>query len=244
MYDNIVSLGYNCEVSFRIEDYFGSLNAMPFSWSYTLDRDRFAGAIRAPKEIFSEGMRVNDDHMLVCNRFELKFHPRYSILPQYGDYTQEQADEAYEELCGRIGHLTDKFVKLCAGDESTLFVMKVEDKGTEDNIKYIESVLAALTDVYRSGKFMLVAVPEKQAMNDELKKLENEHLKVFSVTKFAPRKHTNTMGDIAGWERIFRTMSGAGSASYRKNVRARRIEWVIDTVCRKLHINREHKEKK
>ena len=30
MFDRVVSLGYNCEVSFRIEDYYGSIDAMPF----------------------------------------------------------------------------------------------------------------------------------------------------------------------------------------------------------------------
>ena len=79
MYDKVVSLGYNCEVSFRIEDYFGSIDAMPFSWSFTLNRDKFTDAMREPEKLLSEGITVRDDHMLMCNRYELKFHPRYSI---------------------------------------------------------------------------------------------------------------------------------------------------------------------
>ena len=130
MYDKVVSLGYNCEVSFRIEDYFGAIDAMPFSWSFTLNRDKFADAMRAPENLLSEGITVRDDHMLMCNRYELKFHPRYSIFPQFGEYTEEQLQEATAELKERVKHLAEKFNNLCKSDLKTLFVMKVEDKGT------------------------------------------------------------------------------------------------------------------
>lgn len=33
-YDHIISLGYNCEVSFRIKDFFGKLESYPFTWVY------------------------------------------------------------------------------------------------------------------------------------------------------------------------------------------------------------------
>ncbi len=42
-FDNIISLGYNCEVSYRINDFAHKpIDAYPFSWAYTLDPSLFA----------------------------------------------------------------------------------------------------------------------------------------------------------------------------------------------------------
>ncbi|MBR5994199.1 MAG: hypothetical protein IK018_10370 [Lachnospiraceae bacterium] len=238
MYDKVVSLGYNCEVSFRIEDYFGSIDAMPFSWSFTLNRDKFADAMREPEKLLSEGITVRDDHMLMCNRYELKFHPRYSIFPQFGEYTEEQLTEATAELTDRVKHLADKFNNLCNSDLRTLFVMKVEDKGTEDNKKYIESVLNTLNTKYVSGNFTLAAVVLESAVNDDILALASDKVKIFSVKKFAPIKHTNIMGDMSGWKYIFSVLEPdlAGKNKFYSKVNARRRKWFFETLKRKLKI--------
>ena len=137
-----------------------------------MNRDRFADAMKNPGELLSEGITVRDDHMLMCNKFELKFHPRYSIFPQFSDYTQEQLDEATKELKERVHHLADKFEKLCNSDLNTLFVMKVEDKGTESNCKYIAEVFETLKEKYKSGKFTLAVVMLNESVNDTVRALE------------------------------------------------------------------------
>ena len=238
MFDKVVSLGYNCEVSFRIEDYYGSIDAMPFSWSFTLNRDKFAGAMKNPGELLSEGITVKDDHMLMCNKYELKFHPRYSIFPQFSDYTNEQLDEATKELKERVQHLADKFEALCNSDMNTLFVMKVEDKGTEDNCKYITEIFETLKERYKSGRFVLAVVMLNVAINDSVMALENERLKVFGLKKFAPLKHTNIMGDIKGWRNVFWSLdpNKEGKSKFVKRVNSRRFKWAVDTFKRKLKI--------
>ena len=46
-FQNIVSLGYNCEVSFRIEDFtHEKINSYPFSWSYISDHKKFLEALQ------------------------------------------------------------------------------------------------------------------------------------------------------------------------------------------------------
>lgn len=238
MYDRVVSLGYNCEVSFRIEDYYGSIDAMPFSWSFTLNRDKFPEAIRNSGELLSEGITVRDDHMLMCNKYELKFHPRYSIFPQFSEYTQEQLDEATKELKERVKHLSDKFEQLFGSDLRTLFVMKVEDKGTDSNCKYILDVYEALKEKYTSGKFTLAVVLLNESINESVRALENEQIKVFGLKKFAPVKHTNIMGDIKGWRNVFWTLdpNQEGKRNFVKRVNSRRTKWAIDTFKRKLKI--------
>lgn len=195
-YDEIISLGYNCEVSFRIEDYFGENNPMPFSWSYVLDRNLFPDAIRNIKDILKHGVNLCEDRMLQCDKYKLKYHPRYSILPQFGSYTDEQYSEAVNELKSRVEHLTDKFAGICNSNKKTLFIMKVENHGNEDNVRYIK-------ETYHSQQFVLAVLMQKNYITSEVMQLEDEKVKVFGLSKFAPKKYTNILGDIRGWYRFF-----------------------------------------
>lgn len=238
-FDEIVSLGYNCEVSFRIEDFFGKINPMPFSWSYVLDRNKFPNALLRVKDILAQGESLCDDRMIKCNEFELKFHPRYTILPQFGAYTEEQYQAALLELHGRVEHLTDKFVALCQSDKRTLFVMKVEDYGNEDNVQFIQNVVTALNRVYASQNFVLAVLMQKVSITQEILNLECDKVKVFGLKKFAPKKHTNTMGDICGWYKAFVSLTHTKKSNFYCKICKRRWEWFWNTVARKLHITRK-----
>lgn len=235
-FDEVVSLGYNCEVSFRIEDYFGNLNAMLFSWSYVLDRDKFPDILRKSSQIFSEGEILCEDHMVKCRWSELKFHPRYSVLPKVGAFTEEQYKEAVQELHSRVNHLSNKFCELCKSEKRTLFVIKLEDKGNEANIRFLKAVKDALDGVYVSRNYVLAVVTLKATVTSELSALQDNKLRVFTVKRFAPQKHTNIMGDVKGWYRMFYAMTGVASKNYFRCVRKRRCVWLKDTVYRRLHI--------
>lgn len=235
-FDEVISLGYNCEVSFRIEDFFGRINPMPFSWSYVLDRSRFPDVLRNSKALFSKGESLCEDRMIKCNLFELKFHPRYSILPQFGTYTEEQYQMAVGELKGRVEHLTDKFTELCNSEKHTLFVMKVEDYGNNDNVCYIKDVHSALKEVYRSQKFVLAVLMQKKCLTAEIKALESDTVKIFGLSKFAPKKHTNIMGDIRGWYKFFALITRTRKPGFFWNVYKRRWAWFWSTVEKKLKI--------
>lgn len=235
-FDEIISLGYNCEVSFRIEDFFGKINPMPFSWSYILDRSKFPEVLRNCTTILSRGESLCEDHMVKCNLYDIKFHPRYSILPQFGAYTEEQYQSAVNELRDRVAHLTEKFVTLCHSDKQTLFVMKVEDYGNEENVSYVRAVVDALNEVYISQNFMLAVFMQTTGITQELKNLESNRLKIFGLKKFAPKKHTNTMGDVKGWYRAFCELTREKEKKYFRRVNKRRWDWFWGTVARKLHL--------
>ena len=96
-------------MSFRIEDCFGELYATPFTWSFVTDRGRFVEALNHVDDIFSHGYSVQKDNMFMCEKYGLKFHPRYSLFPHRGTYTTEQEERAAEELESRISHLKTKF---------------------------------------------------------------------------------------------------------------------------------------
>ena len=237
MYDEIVSLGYNCEVSFRIEDYLGKhVNAMPFSWSFVVNRNKFLDALKDTASIFSEEDFLCDDRMIMCKKYELKFHPRYSVLPRTGEYSEEQYKEALVEVKARVKHLSEKFVDLCNSNKKTLFVMKVEDKGNADNIAYIKEIGDILSNIYISGNYMLAIAMVKSAVTQDVLALQNDKIKIFPLKKFAPKKFTNILGDIRSWYKLFYCMTGEKSPKFYRRIYKRRYDWGISVIKRKLHM--------
>ena len=235
-YDEIVSLGYNCEVSFRIEDYFGTINAMPFSWSYILNREKFPEVLRQPDKIMSKEISILDDHMIKCSETDIKFHPRYSILPQYGSFTDKQFQEAIKELKERVYHLVAKYKELCNSDKHTLFVMKVEDYGDEQNVTFINEIKKALDEVYVSGNYKLAIAMIENGITENIRFLESEKLKVYPFKKFSNKKRTNISGDMKSWYSLFKNETNVSSDCFYKNVWKRRVHWLSETFLRKLGI--------
>lgn len=235
-YDVVTSLGYNCEISFRIEDYIGKIVAMPFSWSFVVDRNYFAKAIENMEDLFTGDVTVTDNHMFMCEKYKIKFHPRYSIFPQYGEYTEQQKEDALNELKSRIEHLKGSFVELCKSGKNTLFILKVEDKGDEDNAEFIKSVDEVISKRY-TGKYSIAVVMLKGCVGDAVRSMESDRIEIFELKKFAPQKHTNIMGDVLGWYKMFSKVIGIKNHFYQ-SVWKRRWKWFWDTACKKLRIKR------
>lgn len=240
MYDVITSLGYNCEISFRLENYFGSINAMPFSWSYVMERELFPKALEHLEELFAGNVKLMEDQMIRCENFHIKFHPRYDILRRDGLPTEETYTQAVEELRGRVQHLKDKFAKLLKSEDKTLFLMKVENKGEEDNIKYIQEMYQTLEKLYFSKNYTLAVIMEENAVTDNIRALETARLKIRSLKRFAPRKHTDIMGDVRGWKKLIEELTGVKSDAYYLRLYQKRYQWFIAVMKKYLHIGGRH----
>lgn len=239
MYDVIASLGYNCEISFRLENYFGSINAMPFSWSFVLKRETFPQTLAEIDRLFTGEVELLEDHMILCKNCNIKFHPRYDVLLREGTVSEESFQEAVKELRQRVAHLRDKWKALLSGDKKSLFFMKVENKGESSNISYIKEVYQALEENYLSGKFVLVVLLEENAITGSIQALESEKLKVRTLKRFAPKKHTDTMGDVWGWWCILNEFTGKKSGRYFQRLWKKRITWFVAVVKKHLGIGKK-----
>ena len=233
-YDAVVSLGYNCEISFRLENFFGKINAMPFSWAYVLEREKFPQVLENIEPLFAGEVRLLDDRMILCENTQIKFHPRYEVLQKDGKITEASLAEAVQELKSRVEHLKKKFVELAESDKRTLFLIKLENKGEEDNVRFVRAVTEALRKIYRSGSFTLVVLAEKDAVTPGLQGLEEEQVKIRTLKRFAPRKHTDIAGDVKGWYRILREMTGESGKGYGRRLWKKRREWFFAVLKKKL----------
>lgn len=233
-YDTVISLGYNCEVSFRLENFLGKINSMPFSWAYVMKRELFPQALEHIDDLLGQDVWLLPDNMIQCNTFLIKFHPRYDILLADGKMTDESFECALSELRQRVNYLKHKHKELMLSDKRSLFIMKVEDRGEADNIGYIKAVYQVLEKQYRSGNFVLLVVLEKAAVTEGLRNLESDRLKLRSLKRFAPVKHTDTMGDVIGWWKLLREFTGESSWSYFKRLWSVRCKWLQAVVKKRL----------
>lgn len=233
-YDTVISLGYNCEVSFRLENFWGKINSMPFSWAYVMKRELFPQALEHIDDLLEQDIQLLPDNMIQCNTFQIKFHPRYDILLADGKMTDESFECALSELCQRVNHLKHKHKELMLSDKRSLFIMKVEDRGEADNIGYIKAVYQVMEKQYRSGNFVLLVVLEKAAVTEGLRNLESDRLKLRSLKKFAPVKHTDIMGDVMGWWKLLGEFTGERPWTYFKRLWRVRCKWIQAVVKKRL----------
>ncbi|MDO4466484.1 MAG: hypothetical protein Q4C49_05685 [Bacillota bacterium] len=222
-YDYVMSLGFNCEVSFRLTDYFNEISTYLYSWCGELDRDLFVESLSHMDSIFKNGVSVTEENLLNCDTFQIKFHPRHELFPAVGEYTQQQFEEAKEELDNRLSHLKEKTKKAFKSEKKKLFFIKVEDKGEQSNIEYIQKLYSTLKKNCAENSITLVCTLEKKALTKSIKDLETEDLLIRSIYCFAPIKHTDVFGDVIGWYKVINGVVQEKNNKYFSNLLKR--EW-------------------
>lgn len=229
----IMSLGYNCEISFRIEDYFGKLDSYLYSWSFEEDRNAFLQSLQAIDSVFTGKIELQPDHMFRDEVYKIKFHPRYDILPKTGEVSLESYEKGLDELKERLEHLKQKTTAVFSGKRPIVFIMKVENKGVENNEKYILEAVEVLKKTVRTH-FILVVVMEKKAVTSELLHIQSDVLLIRTLKKFAPVKHTDVIGDTRGWYKILREVTKCDSKCYFSNLKKRQRKIYPQIIMNKL----------
>lgn len=183
-YDHIISLGYNCEVSFRIKDFFGTLESYPFTWVYINNQiysfvdilDNFDRLL-----LKKNNLSVVPWGMILDKKYNILFHTKGNVEEMFDeDKTPIKSivNLRIAELKSRYRHLCVKFNNLLFSNDWTLFVMKVDVEHGYD----IKNII----------KFV--------------KKINCRHILVKYVKKFANDAHTDTDGDLEGWSDLFKSV--------------------------------------
>ncbi|MBR1907374.1 hypothetical protein IJ818_00365 [bacterium] len=200
-YDNIISLGYNCEVTFRFLKYFGFENTNLFNWTYSYSVNDLINALNNFGDICSAEMK-NPDPLWECEKTHLRFHGKADTrIFMKGRETEEilQADKA--DLLGRVAHLKEKFLNILKDDTKKLYIYKIKKDDIDENVnEKLLKLLAALKNL-GGNNFKLLIVAEKENAKYFT---ENENYMVRFVKYFAPdnclvrKKYFNN-----GWDDIY-----------------------------------------
>ncbi|MCQ2441796.1 MAG: hypothetical protein MJ077_01510 [Oscillospiraceae bacterium] len=209
-FDTIVSLGFNCEVSFRIRDHLnGHLDSYPYSWCYVYGNADLTHCLDHPEDILSGDIELLPNGMLLCKTCHLSFHGKMPLSQLWnadGSPHQERLDMTIAELRARLSHMQDKLRWLLKdGKKRTLFLMK-NGKIAFDSEAATRDILCLsnwLEQHYVGGQYLLVVVVEKPYLTPRLRRLENDHLLFRSVRQFAKEGKAQSGGDHEGWNAIF-----------------------------------------
>ena len=213
-YDHIISLGYNCEVSFRIKDFFGKLESYPFTWVYINNQiPQFVDVLKNFDKLLlkKNNLSVVPWGMILDNKYNVLFHTKGDIREMFDqNHTpiKKILDLKISELKSRYKHLCFKFNDLLFSDDRTLFVIKIDCQNgydVKDIIKFVKKINLFFKCNYKSKKYLLLVVVENKFYN-KIKKMNSKYIVVKYVKKFASDAYTDIDGDWEGWNDIFKSV--------------------------------------
>lgn len=199
-YDHIISLGYNCEVSYQLFKHNKFLESNLFAWAGIPSLQVLLTVLPNIELVGSEDYAGPDSSvMYTCNATKVRFHGKTSPKEIQNNPECYRADK--EEIISRIAFLKSKFISVVNENSHKLFILKV--KSTETDIdKKIDDIQLLLSRI-NNGSFDLLVVLE-EAFAQKLPLLKKSNLYIRTVSSFAPdnavtSKHLN----FKEWQRIF-----------------------------------------
>lgn len=217
-YDEIVSLGYNCEVSQRFCDIFinSAFEHFLFTWSYERDRYLFLSSLEKLENDFTNSnYYIVESGMIRHENSGIEFHSRFEknelidINGGMKSYTKNYYI-ALVELKSRLSYLAEKTETMFRTKQKILFVMKMLYSNLEEDIEFVNSlsktIESKLSNI-NSKYTILIVLSKKNYPNKDLKLLLNtkfNNVQFETVKSFANDKRTDISGDILGWHKIFR----------------------------------------
>ncbi len=210
-WDEIISLGFNCEVSARLVDIFGyNFNHFLFTWSYEYDRASFLNALNELGNFSNNDYSVLPWGMIQNNKYLIGFHSRYTKNELINDdkTLTPIVPLAIDELKSRVKHLAEKLECIFTNDKKVLFVIKLEYTNLNNDIDYISKLneLIKKKFTYKNPKYKLLVVisknnyPNPRLLSNNLPK----NVEMGVVNYFAADSNTSDGGDIIGWKKLLK----------------------------------------
>lgn len=199
-YDYIISLGYNCEISFRITDLLGNVESFLFTWVYVTNREK---SLKTLDDL--EGYKDIDFDILPYGMLEgkttlMRFHPNEekALMLNPKDCNIELIKT---NLKSKIKYLSTKTNDILASSSRLLFVMKIKVQNLEEDICFVKSVNMILAKKCNNFNYHLLCFIEKNKISQEyVNKIEkvniNSHVSIKFVNCFANDAETKITGDI------------------------------------------------
>ena len=205
-FNEIFSLGYNCEVSFRLKEKFEVLPSYIFSWTFCLDKKLFLDSLKYDfKDIISGENIVFNYGMVEFSKYKLKFHCDPQFEKELSEeHSKEFEDKVLEETISKVLHLKEKTLKLFSSGKRILFAIKIDSSlyGDYDTELFILDLFSILKRKVKNKKFLLVVVLKEEDYLDKFKKLTNSRLRIEKVKFFPSNVDVAYSGDFDGWGKI------------------------------------------
>lgn len=205
-YGHIISLGYNCEVSFQFFKKYHFTESSLFAWCACHNIETVMNAIKNLDTVGSGEFKPVKP-MWVCQNTKISFHGRGKPSEWQNNPTQEFFDNDLKELKSRLAHLRQKFIETGKDGKTNLYIYKCsphEQNLPNDTLTLLfENLYEAIADKC-TNPFDLLIVLEKDILPNIEQTIENPHIFVRRVKFFSNPAHvTSKPYDKRGWGRIF-----------------------------------------
>lgn len=147
-YNHIISLGYNCEIAFRLYQYFKFEESNLFNWSYTCNIEDLIYALNHFKDIGQNDFTLQRG-LWQCNNAKIAFHG-YAVIDITPEESQKEdfLNNDKQQLLEKINYLKSKFLKILQDKSKKLYIYKVKisdvSANLNDNIIKIKKALLNL----------------------------------------------------------------------------------------------------
>ncbi|MDD7313189.1 MAG: hypothetical protein PUH03_02395 [bacterium] len=195
-YDHILSLGYNCEVSFQFFLKYHFVESSLFAWVNTENCQNLINALRHPDLILSQGVREVPP-MYLDIATGISFHGK---TKRDGLETKEEIEK---ELYSRISYLRDKFAQTARDGKKNLYIFKCPPPAdtTDKIMSDIKELYQALKNIVKN-EFDLLVITEKKSFPKL--NFEYDNLFVRQVDFYTPAARvTSKPYDKKSYGRIF-----------------------------------------
>lgn len=221
-FDEVISLGANCETAFALKRFYGHVNSSFFNWVLVKDMNLYFeflnDFIQKENKIFSGSYDVGlNDRMFCCYKYNFAFHSKIdkNKYPFIKGETQlkHNQDLAYQELQSRTNYLYEKLYKTLKSDKKILYIFKpfydsdpeVKNQEFMNNLpEYITKLHNFLLENATNKNFKLLVILEladKEFIKKDLFSLSN--LEIKYINQFAPAYKAKNIFTY-GWYKILK----------------------------------------
>lgn len=202
-YGHVLSLGYNCEVSFQFFKYYHFLEAGLFSWVGASDIKTLTNALNNFNAIASGDFKYNGS-MWQCLNSSICFHGKFNVKAT--DVEALNADK--KDLISRTAYLKKKFLSSGSDGKKNLYIYKHSIRDSNEAtlfIKDIQSLYNTLKTLIQNDFDLLVVAESKTFPALTEKDFKNDHIYFRTVEFFTPETSvTQKNNDRKHWKKIFK----------------------------------------
>ena len=200
-YKEVISLGYNCEVSFYIRKFCNKLNSSLFSWAYVFGIESLLKALNDLDNLFTKN--ISEPAPLYKDKdFNIAFHgnlPDLDLINPEIKFSDEVLEADRKNTFEKIAYLKEKFKKVLSNNKRKIIFYKTryDDIDKKDCFHKLYDILK------KYGKnFKLIIIVENKDL-EPLKNLEKENLFFRGVEQFNPEEHSDNDTYKNDWFKIF-----------------------------------------
>ncbi len=206
-FDEVITLGYNCENSFRVMNVISKkkFHHYLYSWLYVTDREKFLQSLNNPVGFVDDDFELLPWGMLMGKTTKFHFHPEEERMlrenPEKCDI-----DAAKANLKSKIKHLAEKTVNMLNSNKKILFIIKVSKVSVDEDIEFIKKVNDILNAKCSNKEYKLLCIFEGRRLKKDEKKFLSRNITkqidIGFVKKFARDPQTDIGGSIYDWLKI------------------------------------------